>query len=462
LILMRNNRLERVRAMQTSMTASESTEWNRSSPLAGARSSDDQHSKPRALSLPRNVAWSAVGNIAYAATQWGILIVLARLGTTEMVGQYALGLAVTGPVFMLANLQLRVIQATDIQEADKFGDHLALRLATSTAALAVISVLVLVGGFRPGTVAVIIGVGLLKALESLSEIIYGLLQNRERMDRIAAMQSLKGGLALVAMVIGVTATGKVFAGVALMLCAWTLGQILFEWPSALWALGPGRSKDLMPHWNLPKMRKLAWRALPLGIVMMLASLFVNFPRYAIERSLGESTLGVYSAIAYLIVAGGTITNSLGQAASPRLAKRYSEGDLRSFDNLLSKIGGLGLLVGLAGIVVAIVGGKAILTVVYGAGYADHVELFTWIMIASAVANVASPLGYGMTAAGYYKVQLPLFVLVVIASAASSYRLVPRYGLIGGAWALLIAYGVLLLGSLAVLLWDRKQRSGARL
>jgi hypothetical protein len=46
------------------------------------------------LSLRKNFSWTFVGNVVYAACQWGILVALAKLGTPEMVGQFTLGLAV--------------------------------------------------------------------------------------------------------------------------------------------------------------------------------------------------------------------------------------------------------------------------------------------------------------------------------------------------------------------------------
>jgi len=49
-----------------------------------------------------NFSWTLVGNIVYAGCQWGMLTVLAKIGTTEMVGQFALGLAITAPVFMFS------------------------------------------------------------------------------------------------------------------------------------------------------------------------------------------------------------------------------------------------------------------------------------------------------------------------------------------------------------------------
>ena len=51
--------------------------------------------------------------------------------------------------------------------------------------LLVIAGIVLVSGYRWETALVILTVGIARAFESISEIFYGLLQQRERMDRIA-------------------------------------------------------------------------------------------------------------------------------------------------------------------------------------------------------------------------------------------------------------------------------------
>src|SRR4051794_41039079 len=72
-------------------------------------------------------AWTLAGNVVYAACQWGMISVLAKLGTTVAVGQFALALAITAPVFMLTNLFLRGIQATDARDEFSFGEYFTLR-----------------------------------------------------------------------------------------------------------------------------------------------------------------------------------------------------------------------------------------------------------------------------------------------------------------------------------------------
>ena len=65
------------------------------------------------LSLRRNASWVMLGNGVHAASRWGIVVVLARLGGADMIGQIALAIAVCAPVSFLAKLGLRSALVTD-------------------------------------------------------------------------------------------------------------------------------------------------------------------------------------------------------------------------------------------------------------------------------------------------------------------------------------------------------------
>lgn len=74
------------------------------------------------LSLFQNFSWTFIGNVVYAISQWGIIVVLSKFGNVMMVGQYAIGLAVTAPIILFANLKLRDVQATDASSKFRFGE----------------------------------------------------------------------------------------------------------------------------------------------------------------------------------------------------------------------------------------------------------------------------------------------------------------------------------------------------
>ena len=79
-------------------------------------------------SLRRSFSWMFAGNVLYAASLWGIISALTKLGSPEAVGRYALATAVATPLMLFANLQLRPIMATDNDGRFEFRDYLALRL----------------------------------------------------------------------------------------------------------------------------------------------------------------------------------------------------------------------------------------------------------------------------------------------------------------------------------------------
>ena len=58
----------------------------------------------RPLSLRANFVWILGGNFAYGACQWLMLVAIAKMGTPEMVGRFALAFAVTAPMFLFANM----------------------------------------------------------------------------------------------------------------------------------------------------------------------------------------------------------------------------------------------------------------------------------------------------------------------------------------------------------------------
>lgn len=400
------------------------------------------------LSLRRNFAWTLTGNVVYAACQWAMLVVLAKLGSPQKVGLFALGLAVTAPVIQLSNLQLRGIQATDAREEFQFPDYLGLRLVMTGAALAVIAAVAVSAGYGAEASAVIIAVGVAKAFESVSDVIYGLMQHHERMDRIAQSMLIKGPLSLLALGVCVRLTGSVLWGSVGLAAAWLAVLLSYDIRSA--ALLRGSWRAMLPQWRPERLRRLAVQAAPLGVVMMLVSLNTNIPRYFIERTRGTHDLGIFAAITYLMVAGTTIVAALGQSASPRLARHFAQRRIQAFSLLMWRLVVVGAALGGVGVIVALAAGKPLLTALYRPEYGEAAPVFVWAMAAASLTYVATFVGYGLTATRQFLVQAPLFLVVTLATLVACALLVPRQGILGATWALLVAAAVQLAGASAAL------------
>jgi len=409
-----------------------------------------------AIQTPRliaNTAWSFTGSTLYAICQWAMLVLLAKLGNPRMVGEFALGLAVAAPVFLFANLQLRAIQTTDVAGEFSFADYLGMRIATSAAALLMILGVIVVSGYRGEMAQVILAVSAAKAFESVSDIFHGDLQRREKMDRIAQYLTAKGLLAVVAVAAGLKLFGNA-TGAALGM-AFVFGTMLLLVESRF------SQTPRAIRWHWPLLRKLGWMGLPLGAAMMLISLNLNIPRYFIGQSLGPYALGVFAALTYLSLAATTVVNSMGMAATPRLARYFALGEREMFQRTLLHMSAGAAILGIGGLAVLSIAGRPLLALVYGKPYADHLDVALLVIAAGGISCLASVLGYGMTAARCFRPQLPLFAVVAAITLAAAFFLVPRYGLMGAAAAQLISAAAQMIGSAGILAFHfRTQRAVA--
>lgn len=390
---------------------------------------------PKPLKLRQNVSWTLVGNIVYAACQWGMLVVMAKVGSPEMVGQFALALAVTAPIMMFASLRLQGVQATDAKRQYQFGDYLALRLATTTVALLAIGTIAFAGGYRWEMALVILAVGVAKAVETVSDVVYGFLRQHERMDRIACLKMIKGTLSLAAMGATLYFTRSVLWSVIALIGAWTLLLTVCDSPSVLWARGQD-DEVVRPRWCIGTLVTLGWLVLPLGFASALISLNTNIPRYFIEDYLGERELGIFAAMAYFMVAGRMITDALGHSATPRFAQYYAAGKISAFSRLLVKLVGLTAMGGALGVLVVLLAGRWILTVIYTPEYAVNSDVFVYLAIASAIQFSSAFFIGALTAMRYFVAQLLATLASGVALTVLCILLVSRFGMIGAAWALL--------------------------
>ena len=393
------------------------------------------------MSLRVNFSWTLVGNIVYAGCQWGMLAVIAKRSSPEMVGRFALGLAVTAPIMLLASLKLRSVQATDALGEYCFGHYLGLRLLTTPVALLAIIGLCLKAGYARQTFLTVMAVGLVKMFESISDVYHGYLQRYEQMDKIAISMMLKGMLSLVALSAGMYATGDVLWGAIGLAAVCGLVLVKYDIPIVATVARSTRKKGaeipLRPVWAPRPLARLAWSTLPLGLVIMIGSLNTNIPRYSIERYLGERALGIFSAMAYLLVAGSLVINALGQSASPRLAQYFACGQRAAFQALLLKLVGLGVAIGLGSVMLVACAGRLLLTILYTVEYSyqPHVLL---IMSVGCVVNYSVVfLGTAVMAMRRFAVQLPIHVVTSAVLFLVAPPLVHWRGLEGAAWALLI-------------------------
>ncbi len=395
-------------------------------------------------SLRQDFAWILSGNVIYYASQWSYLIILAKLGTPEEVGEYALGVAICTPVMIFANLQLRALFASDVKNRYSFEQYLGFRWVSLTIALLVIAGFMI--GHPAHVAATILLVGVMQGLEYYSELYFGLMQKHDRMDRISRSLTIKGPASVAALAVTMYVTRDLIWALTAVIAVRVVVILLYDTRLSFRA----RNGQVPTESNRPELRlDMTWvlftTSLSLGIISSLLALNLNIPAYFIEAHLGKSALGIFSAMASLIGSGNLVMNAMSQSAFLPLARAYADRDKGRWSSIMWHLWLVSGLLGAAGVLGAAFMGQTVLTHIFRPEYARSVDVFVRLMLAGGLAYIATSQGSVLTAIGTRNAQIPVQAVGMAATALACYLLIPAYGAAGAADAMVIAGMVRVIG-----------------
>ncbi|MEV4489502.1 hypothetical protein AB0K04_05220 [Micromonospora coxensis] len=406
-----------------------------------------------------DVAWSLAGLATATLAQWGLILALTRIGSPTMVGQYALGLAVSAPVMLVCGLGLHTVLVTDT--ADRFvpAEYLRTRLAGVGAALAVIGALAAVAGTAGATVVLL--VGLAKALDGVGEIFFAVLQRAGRVRTVGRAMTVNGTVTLVAAVGLLAATGDLRVAVLGSVLGSLLGSVGYPvWTvrrlRARGQLPPGPAAPRRRRTERARLLRLAVTALPVGLASGLASFSVNVPRYVVEHRLGPAALGVFAALSYVLLAANMLFSAMYQVLLPRMSAMLGRGERTALIRLVGRLVVGALLLGAVGVAAAAIGGRPVLGLLYGPEYAASADALTVFAVAVCASGALFAINTALLAVRRFTHQLAAGAVTVLVAGGVSLLLVPRLGLVGAALTVVVVLGseavvkgVMLRGALTV-------------
>ncbi|MDV3427634.1 MAG: glycosyltransferase [Bacillota bacterium] len=395
---------------------------------------------PQKNSILKRFSWIFVGNLIYTLSKALMLIIITRLGSPSMVGQYSLSIAITTPLYTFLGLGLRTVYVTDRKDNFDFNNYFNIRLISSVTALFISVIVGLFFGRETGLI--ILSVSLCKFFEFVCDIIFGLFQKLDKMHFIGISKTIKSVLSLFAMGLIFYFTRNLFLSALSAALIWGISLFLYDIPIML----------KHNRFNLLINRKISLCivkiSLPLGIVLILDTLNAYLPSYFIEGILGSDLLGYYSSIAYLVLSGDIIINSLGESVLPKLSYYYKESK-RSFNDTILKLVTVSVGLGLIALSIVTIWGKSLLTFLYNSEYAGYYNIFIILMASSCVSYISRFLGKGINAAQKFKVQQILYLITLLANAALYAVLIKEYGINGACYVALISSQLVLFGNLLI-------------
>lgn len=382
-------------------------------------------------SLLNKAKWLLSGNILFAFSQWLMLIMFSHFSNPIQLGYYSYALALTAPIFMLSNLQLRPLVVADLNLERKFSfsEYFSLRLLTIL--FAIIVSLFFVDWKNNLALSIVLAVVLIKASESVSDIIYAYYNANKKTKFISRSLTFKSVLVILLSFCVLYLTHNI---------VYSLIATLIGYLFVLGLLDIRQNINHLSEINFfdKKLKKIVKIGLPLGISVMLVSLQTNIPRYFLEHYSNVELVGVYTILYYFIVIGGIVINSVCQYLSPNFSEFYRDLRIEELKGIIKNAFFIALSLGVSGLVISLFLNDFIIKIIYGKDYLAYAYLLPYIMIAGIFTYLSVVNGYLLTSLKLLKIQMPVFLILVCLTVIYSYLLIPVYGLTGAIYTTILS------------------------
>lgn len=374
-------------------------------------------------------------------------MLLAKLATPEIQGQYFLAHAIAMPVTLLFGFELRGALVADAGGQFTVGTYRRLRqilLLPVGLILGAVALWHITGrDTRASFVLILAGVFAARMAWSLAEVDWGVFQRLERLDWLAGSMTLRGFSLLLPLAI-LLPVGRAWIareqlpadrladaaalGVLIHFMGMLAVSFLFDRPRAA---DPRR-------WDLTTNRRALWslalQTLPLGLVAVSVNLSDTFPRWLFAPELatrfgldaardGKAQLGYFGSMAYITMAGNLIIIQASTAAANRLALYYQR-DFTRFLRLGVALCLAALAVGGASLLVVWFAGEWILRLLYTPDHARFTTEFQLIVLAHSLTLLTNVFGATTTQMRLFWLQVPVQIVTLVVSIAAAVVLIP--------------------------------------
>jgi len=390
--------------------------------------------------LRTNLPWVFLGNASSALTQFCLLALFARFSGVEFLGSYALALSVVAVISLLANCELRTLQATDTSQRIPFSTYFRIRCMTGLLSIGVLMAIAAWPGFSAATRMAFFAVAVARCLDGVSDVIYGRLQSRDVMTPIGKSQCAKAVLSCATLATALVVAGRVTWAIWSPAAA-SAGVLLVYDARNLYRFGAVSGQHLLAGaWRTAARQgwPLLRLGLPLALVNSLVSLHAAIPRMVLTRYRGEAGAGIASALLYAVIAPNLFLMALGQVSVTGLSRGFCLRQRTTFLRNLRRLLTAAVLLGGVTVGVALLCGGPLLRLIYGPRLELYSRELTLFSAASSLGLLSTAVGYGISSARIFAPQLPMMLSVCAVSALFCWLFIPGWGLRGAAWAQLVS------------------------
>lgn len=400
--------------------------WTGKRTIVGGRTVNPVREQPE--SMTRTTVFLMLANVLRNISLLLVLLFLAQLTEPEVVGNYALALAITTPVFAFAQFGLRGVFLT-LRAQVRLSSYAIVQtigvLSATALSLAIVCIV------DPPLASTVLLVSFFKGADAYCDLFAAPLQQHGRSDLVFwgfLTSALAGGSAVGALLAATENLDIALAGMALVSVLVTV--FLFAIP-AIRIVAQVKNNEK----QVGAVRVIFAAGLPTGLSLSVLALIPTMPQYVLAWSVGSIAVGYFVVVLYTYMTAELFTGALVQSWLPH-ARDHFETQVRRRGDFLRWV--IGHIVKWTALFLPITGAGFLGAMwVYPILFPDYPLSFDLILPLTLTILLLPALYFtsaAMSVRNLYSHSLTVGAVAVTASVAASLLLIPVFGVPGALWA----------------------------
>lgn len=399
--------------------------------------------------LKKDYFWNTLGTSLFSFNSLFLMIIVTRLNSLSDAGIFSFAYATAGIINYFALYSGRTYQISNTNK--KFTDSLFVftRYLTAFFAVCISIVFIVINGYSVNKALVILLLCIVKCIEAISDVYYGILQKNSRLYIAGKSMTYKSLISVLGFIVIDFFTKNLLISCLYLLIISVCFLLIYD------IYNTKKIKKFINDFQKVNILDLLKVSSYTFMFTLTVTIILNLPRYFIDFLLNDSDQAIYGIISMPATFVMLFSQFILQPSLVSLTNHYKRREKREYNKIVLTISSIILGSMLIILPIAYFLGIPVLEIIYNVELSSYQLYLLLIVLGSAFYAVSNIFLNALIVIQCNKEQLWIQILLLVLSGISCFLLISNYGIVGG----MISYFVIMLMqfSMYLLLYFFKSR-----
>lgn len=387
--------------------------------------------KLKRISNKNNFIWNFIGTTFNAFNSLFFMIIVTRVNGLEESGIFTMAFSLACLFCLIGGYEGRVFQVTDSKEQFSDKEYIVHRIITCFITCIVVILYCFTLGYTKYKFVITVLLCLMKILEVLADVFYGILQKNDCLYIVGKSLFYKSiGSIFVFTVVDILTKNLLLSCIALNI-VWFGLFIFYDLPNAKCFIEKNKKIKIEKVMGIFKAGFFSFS------ILFLAVYLVNAPKYALDGVVSSSLQAVYGIILLPATFLSMAVQYLLQPILTHLTQKFKDSDKKGFNKIILLILSVILALGIICLILAFFLGIPVLNLLYGVNIIEYRTHLMFIIVGAVFYSMSTLLSAALTTIRYTFIQFIVFSITCVFGFVVSSYLIHSLSIFGASLAYLL-------------------------